>query len=1005
MIKRINKIITLITFTTVVTTLSSSPIAFASDALQEKEGEFNTALAYSSKYLYDGYRGTDGEEQTVYYNNGKYNGLDNADADNPIKYDNRYVELDNDGKEDLFNLQTGKFEGEDIEDQKLDIRRDLVKKLKETNRYGSNVTDYLQLGQRISNNKGSFGDVWYQYTTDYNYGQAVKYVTIINLAANSNDAWDNINLKKGDGITSSFGDSYQFWFSVTTNDPTNKETDGEAKTYNGDVTSASEYIAKRLKNYCGYNAEVTTENGVPVIQVISDEKLEGTVITGHNNDISIESKMALAKNIEYVSDDTEASNSTTSSIIADNYISTTIGSVFGTVTTGPAVKYTTTIDINAESDHAWRNITLKKGDDVTSRFGDTYQFWFSITANESGNLESDGEAKTYNGDVEAAAEYIAGRIRDYCGYDAQVIEQDGKPVIQIISDTKIDGNVIISYDDNISLKTKENDSSTDEGDGNDSGNNSGEDTSSGSETNTEGGTSDSGSNSGENTTGSDTNTGEDTSSGTHAIINYDKEPIYYGFVNNSGKYMDVSKLANIKLIYTVNGETKTENIKEFGEKYGAENIVANLTDIGSDLLTQDSTYIYASANVEFTSDSDISVVYPDGTNSKKYILKISKSVGDKVNGAYMPKEVTAYEMNGESDFLSWIQPKLTDDWYSLDVYAKDGNIYAVRFNKDGKNNKIQVNQVGFETVRDDDFKVSRNKIYKVNDPSIETKAKGQSIATTDAGEIRNLINPYYSIDSDGNLWILGLKKIYEFNGNGFDEKYTVPAKISNLDVYNKDNLVAWGDNGSEYSYVTNINEYTNAGATTNGGGSGGSGGSDTDDSNSKGTSNNASESQEKSNNGWIQTKAGWQFFDESGKQVKNSWIKVNEKWYLINEDGIMQTGWANISGNWYYQGSDGAMVTGWMQEGNGWYYLQSDGTMATGWVNNDGNWYYLKESGEMSIGWISNNGNWYHLGTDGTMSTGWLKYGKHWYYLDESGKMLSDTTINGYKLGNDGALI
>lgn len=90
--------------------------------------------------------------------------------------------------------------------------------------------------------------------------------------------------------------------------PLIKKTDGIAKTYDGDVTAASKYIAKRLKDYCGYDAEVTIENGSPVIQVISDQKLEGTVITAHNSDVSIESKMALAKNIEYVSDDTKTSN-------------------------------------------------------------------------------------------------------------------------------------------------------------------------------------------------------------------------------------------------------------------------------------------------------------------------------------------------------------------------------------------------------------------------------------------------------------------------------------------------------------------------------------------------------------------------------------------------------------------------------------------------------------------------------------------------------------------------
>jgi glucan-binding YG repeat protein len=998
MIKRTNKIIALITCATTVTTLGSSISAFASDKLEGKEGDFSTAMAYSNKYLYDGYRGTDGNEQTVYYNNGKYNQLENVGYyDDSQKYGSNYIELDDNGKQDLFNLQTGKFEDESIDDQELDIKRNLIKELKDTKRYGSDVGNYLQLGKRIATNKGTFGDVWYQYNADYNYGQATKYVTIIDLAANENDAWDNIALKKGDGIASSFGDSYQFWFSVTTNDPSNKETDGQAKTYNGDIAAASEYIAGRLKDYCGYDAEVITEEGKTVIQVISDEKLDGNVITGHNNDISVVSKRALAKNIQYVADDAGTSNSAVSSAVADNYISSTIGSVFGTVTTGSAAQYLTTIDINAQTAHQWRNITLKKGDGITSSFGDSYQFWFSITDNDPSNLESDGQAKTYNGDVTAASEYIAGRIRDYCGYDAQVVEQNGKPVIQVTSAAQLDGDVIISHDDNISVTTEEVSTTTEGGSSTDvttgAGASVGGDTTGGTTGDTTG-----------DTTGGTTG---DTS-GTHAIVNYDQAPIYYGFVNNSGQYIDASKFANIKLIYTVNGENKIANIEEFGKAYGDENIVAKLTDIGSDLLTQDSSYIYASANVEFSSDSNISVVYPDGANSKKYILRISKALGEKVDGAYTPKEVTAYEMNGEPDFLSWTTAKgYNDDWYNLETYANNGSIYVVRFNKDGKNNKIQVEQVVCQTTRDDDLNVTRNKISKINEPSIETRMKGTRIATTDATELRNIMKPYYSIDSQGNLWVLGLKKIYECNGGGFDEKYTVPVMINHLDVYNKDNLVAWGNDGSDqYSYVTNINEYSKVSDTTNAdGANGGNGGGSIDGAANTDIKNDVSKDEVKSKNGWVQTKSGWQFFDESGKQIKNSWIKVNEKWYLINENGIMQTGWANVNGKWYYQYTDGSMATGWVKSGDKWYYLKSDGSMATGWVNTDGAWYHLNNSGEISIGWIYDSGNWYHLGTDGEMITGWIKYDRRWYYLDESGKMLSNTTINGYTLGNDGALI
>lgn len=59
--------------------------------------------------------------------------------------------------------------------------------------------------------------------------------------------------------------------------------------------------------------------------------------------------------------------------------------------------------------------------------------------------------------------------------------------------------------------------------------------------------------------------------------------------------------------------------------------------------------------------------------------------------------------------------------------------------------------------------------------------------------------------------------------------------------------------------------------------------------------------------------------------------------------------------------------------------------MATGWINDNGAWYYLDLSGAMKTGWINNNGI--------------------WYYCTASGNMLSDTVIDGYTLGADGAWI
>ena len=59
----------------------------------------------------------------------------------------------------------------------------------------------------------------------------------------------------------------------------------------------------------------------------------------------------------------------------------------------------------------------------------------------------------------------------------------------------------------------------------------------------------------------------------------------------------------------------------------------------------------------------------------------------------------------------------------------------------------------------------------------------------------------------------------------------------------------------------------------------------------------------------------------------------------------------------------------------------------------------------MMTKWIKDNDNWYYLNEDGSMKTGWHKdTNGHWYYLNSNGSMAKDTTINGYKLGSDGAL-
>lgn len=140
---------------------------------------------------------------------------------------------------------------------------------------------------------------------------------------------------------------------------------------------------------------------------------------------------------------------------------------------------------------------------------------------------------------------------------------------------------------------------------------------------------------------------------------------------------------------------------------------------------------------------------------------------------------------------------------------------------------------------------------------------------------------------------------------------------------------------------------------------------------------------------WQRIDGKWRYIDGLGQVLKNQW------WFDQN------------SGMNYYLKEDGDRATGWFSNNNNWYYLNENGEMKTGWVNVNKNWYYLNQSGVMRMGWLEDStGNWYYLDGSGAMDTGWITNadGK-WYYLDSTGKMIKDSTINGEKVGADGAWV
>jgi hypothetical protein len=108
--------------------------------------------------------------------------------------------------------------------------------------------------------------------------------------------------------------------------------------------------------------------------------------------------------------------------------------------------------------------------------------------------------------------------------------------------------------------------------------------------------------------------------------------------------------------------------------------------------------------------------------------------------------------------------------------------------------------------------------------------------------------------------------------------------------------------------------------------------------------------------------------------AKPGWTKDSkENWFLILADGSKAKGWNRVNGYWYFfDNNTGVMLTGWFQD-------------------TDKNWYYLYNGSDKVL--------------VGAMLTGWQYIDNNWYYFNASGAMESDSVVDGYTLGSNGALI
>lgn len=65
---------------------------------------------------------------------------------------------------------------------------------------------------------------------------------------------------------------------------------------------------------------------------------------------------------------------------------------------------------------------------------------------------------------------------------------------------------------------------------------------------------------------------------------------------------------------------------------------------------------------------------------------------------------------------------------------------------------------------------------------------------------------------------------------------------------------------------------------------------------------------------------------------------------------------------------------------------------------------FTNPSGKPVNGWIKQFDQWYYL-DNGLPKVGWVAYNGKWYYFDQFGIMVKNTSIDGYWLGEDGAMV
>ncbi|BCZ48991.1 hypothetical protein psyc5s11_50580 [Clostridium gelidum] len=413
MIKRTNKITALLIAATSIMSLVPA-MAADSTRLATKEGTIQEVVAFKDgKYVYEGYK-TDGDNKSVYYNDGqKDTEINNlTDATLQDKYNNDSVIAFDGSDEYLVNLSDGKVTDQDVaSDLQNTSENKLVAKLKKTSRYGSNVSVDLQ---KITPNQ--FGDVWYSYISNAanvtNGRQAVIQVTpdVFNGSTDIMVA-GHIFKASGDTVTGDFTSGSKADFAIK----------AITKSYTG--------FAADIKSTDAGTIQLTQTTTPAAVNLAAIQALsENVTITADNNDGTTATKLAVAikdatKVAKIFVDNTNFATVTPKNDAAAQFA--TAAQFAATVKSNSIPGYTTTVDattgvltLTATTAADYNQATLTA--DLSTNFANvkaTVADTKVITSGYAGTISATGN--TYRGYTNNTGAYIdadkTANIRVYNG--------------------------------------------------------------------------------------------------------------------------------------------------------------------------------------------------------------------------------------------------------------------------------------------------------------------------------------------------------------------------------------------------------------------------------------------------------------------------------------------------------------------------------------------------------------------------------------------------------------